>query len=78
MPNDHSRKALHAYVTDQAHERWHGFAAEQGVSVSAILEALATALDPESTPTGASCVELTDVVVEARRIDAKRRRRRRN
>ncbi len=78
VPNDHTRKALHAYVTDQAHERWHGFAAEQGVSVSAILEALATALDPEATPTDASCVELTHVVVEARRIDAKRRRRRRN
>lgn len=77
MPNEQSRKALHAYVTDQAHERWHGFAAEQGVSVSAILEALATALGPESTSPDASCVELTDIVVEARRIDAQRRRRRR-
>lgn len=78
VPNDNSRKALHAYVTDQAHERWHGFAAEQGVSVSAILEALATALDPDAAPTDTSCVELTNVVVEARRIDAQRRRRRRH
>lgn len=77
MPNEQSRKALHAYVTDQAHERWHGFAAEQGVSVSAILEALATALGPEAPSPGTTCVELTDVVVEARRIDAQRRRRRR-
>ncbi|MFT7601732.1 MAG: hypothetical protein ACI8TP_004693, partial [Acidimicrobiales bacterium] len=40
MSEDNGRKALHAYVSDDAHDQWHGFAAEQGVSVSAILEAL--------------------------------------
>lgn len=77
MPNDNSRKALHAYVTDEAHERWHGFAAEQGVSVSAILEALSGALDSDNGASQSDCVELTVIVVEARRIDAQRRRRRR-
>lgn len=75
MSNETSRKALHAYVTDNAHEQWHGFAAEQGVSVSAILEALAPALEAEE-PDG-STLEIDSIVTAARRIDAARRRRRR-
>ena len=38
-PDD--RKALHCYVSDDAHARWHGVADETGLTVSAILEALA-------------------------------------
>ena len=65
------RRALHAFVSDQAHDRWHDFAAEQGVSVSAVLEALAPVL--------ADLDGQGDVVVKAaRRIDAERRRRRRS
>lgn len=64
------RKALHAYVTDGAHDQWHEFAAEQGVSVSAILEALAPELDQAATD------GTTKLVTTARQIDAKRRRRR--
>ncbi len=75
MSNETSRKALHAYVTDNAHEQWHGFAAEQGVSVSAILEALAPALDVEEQE--GSTLEIDSIVTAARRIDAARRRRRR-
>jgi len=78
MSQENGRKALHAYVSDDAHEQWHGFAAEQGVSVSAILEALAPELDteakPEPTDLGA---RMTGVVKAARKIDAQRRRRRR-
>lgn len=74
MSNQSSRKALHAYVTDDAHEQWHGFAAEQGVSVSAVLEALAPALQVEiATPD--QLLELGSIITEARRIDAARRRR---
>ncbi len=69
--SDDSRRALHAYVSDSAHDQWHGFAAEQGVSVSAILEALATELNVEELE------ELEGVVKSARKIDASRRRRRR-
>ena len=36
-----SRKAIHAYLTPEAHDRWHDFAAEEGVSVSGLLEAIA-------------------------------------
>lgn len=35
------RRAIHAYLTPEAHDRWHDFAAEQGVSVSGLLEAIA-------------------------------------
>ena len=79
MTHEASRKALQAHVSNGAHDRWHGFAAEQGVSVSAILEALAPQLTvgshvPRDTCDGA---DLVHVVGQARRIDAKRRRRRR-
>ena len=78
VSQDSGRKALHAYVSDDAHDQWHGFAAEQGVSVSAILEALA----PELSAAQEENEELTDehfkgLVKAARRIDAQRRRRRR-
>lgn len=65
-----SRKALHAYVSDVAHEQWHGFAAEQGVSVSAMLEVLGGELENSGD-------RYHQLVVAARRIDAARRRRRR-
>lgn|GEM_PF-1654342 len=78
MSNDNGRKALHAYVSDDAHDNWHGFAAEQGVSVSAILEALAPELDLEGSLTHEQLGQrLNTVVKSARKIDAERRRRRR-
>lgn len=61
------RKALHAYVSDQAHEQWHGYAAEQGVSVSAILEALAPHLTNPAWD--------DHLITTARDIDTQRRRR---
>ncbi len=78
MSQDKGRKALHAYVSDDAHDQWHGFAAEQGVSVSAILEALAPELDTDAQNEAADLgSRLTAVVKAARKIDAQRRRRRR-
>ena len=72
------RKALHAYLSDDAHELWHTFAAQEGVSVSAVLEALATELDFSSDTSDAPMKErLNEVVTIARRTDASRRRRRR-
>ena len=64
------RKALHAYMSDEAHETWHEYAARMGVSVSGLLEALADqgALD--------SFAEASEVVQDARRVDTDRRRRR--
>jgi hypothetical protein len=72
------RKALHAYLSDDAHERWHTFAAQEGVSVSAVLEALADELDFGSAGSQELMRErLSAVVATARRTDANRRRRRR-
>ena len=77
MSQDNGRKALHAYVSDDAHDQWHGFAAEQGVSVSAILEALAPELDTTPRTEAVDLPTRLDRVVQtARKIDAQRRRRR--
>jgi hypothetical protein len=37
-----TRKAIHAYLSPEAHDAWHDFAAENGVSVSGLLEAIAS------------------------------------
>ncbi len=71
------RKALHAFLSDEAHEQWHSFAGEFGVSVSAILEVLGKHLvggahSPQAMVSEAS---IEDFVADARRIDATRRRR---
>lgn len=66
-PTAPNRKALHAYVTDEAHDAWHDFAATNGVSVSALLEVMAFGLAVDAEP--------VDLVTEARRVDAERRRR---
>ncbi len=61
------RKALHAYVSDDAHEQWHGTCAAHGISASALLEALAPEL--------ADMLATDDVLVKAaRKVDADRRR----
>lgn len=71
MASQADRRAIHAYVTEEAHDHWHEFAAEQGVSVSAVLEALAAELCGVADGSTA----LDAVVINARRIDASRRRR---
>ena len=67
------RKALHAYLSDDAHNVWHDRAAAYGVSVSAMLEAIALSIDEidseEDWGTG------TEIVSRARTIDTDRRRR---
>ncbi len=78
MAEIEGRKALHAYVSDDAHDHWHDFCAEQGISVSALLEALAPALDIEAVESKQPKSErLASLITEARKIDAARRRRRR-
>lgn len=63
-----SKKAVHAYVSNGAHDQWHDFAAQNGVSVSALLEVLAAELNDSEE-------QYQPLVVAARRIDASRRRR---
>ncbi len=64
------RKALHAYLSDEAHETWHALAAEYGVSVSGLLEAMA----PDLVAKGAS-TRYDATIKRARKVDVERRRR---
>jgi hypothetical protein len=72
------RRALHAYLSREAHDAWHDFAAEQGVSVSGLLEASGQNLAPVVEGNAQLRKEQQDLVEAARKIDAARRRRRRN
>ncbi len=69
-----SRRALHAYLSDDAHDTWHNVAADLGCSVSAMLEAMAANFD-QSTDERAIDDRVSVIVKKARRIDAERRRR---
>ena len=73
MASPTDRAPIHAYVTDTAHQQWHNFAAEQGASVSALLEAFA----PQLTTHGQLDPHLDSVVKTARKTDAARRSRKR-
>jgi hypothetical protein len=73
-----ARRAIHAYLTPEAHDRWHDFAAEQGVSVSGLLEAIARDWK-EQLDSGANLPDnVEDLAKVARKIDAARRRRQRS
>lgn len=67
---DPGRKAIHCYTSDEAHDHWHEAAAEHGVSVSAIMEALAPMVDR-------LMVDEPYLARNARKVDAARRRRNR-
>jgi hypothetical protein len=72
-PND-QRRALHAYLSDDAHDTWHDVSANLGCSVSAMLEAMAVDFDRPRDERAIQ--ERVDTIVrKARRIDADRRRR---
>jgi|1185.fasta_scaffold18421_4 hypothetical protein len=68
------RQAIHAYLTDEAHEAWQTFAEDNGVSVTGLLEAFGQTLLEEMKEADAD--EIRQPWVKAgRRIDASRRRR---
>lgn len=69
-----NRRSLNAFVSHDAHERWHDFAAHNGVTVSALLEALSEHLTIRVD--GPVDRVLGDAVKSARLTDARRRRRR--
>lgn len=74
-----NRRALHAYVSDEAHDAWHDFAAENGVTVSGFLEALTPHLLAAADAADGDAVSLeaawADSIKGARAVDAQRRRR---
>ncbi|HEY5155273.1 MAG TPA: hypothetical protein VIJ47_11100 [Acidimicrobiales bacterium] len=70
-----SRKAIHAFLTPASHEAWHEMAAEHGVSVSALIEALAQDWADRKQGSEFDLPEIDALSRSARRIDASRRRR---
>ena len=72
------RRALHAYLTPEAHDSWHDFAAENGVSVSGMLEAYGQELREIMEGNAKPRKDQVALVDSARKIDAVRRRRRRS
>jgi hypothetical protein len=72
-----TRKAIHAYLSPEAHDSWHDFAAENGVSVSGLLEAIAQEWSERRSRGEQAYANEDDLVRAARRVDADRRRRKR-
>lgn len=71
---NHERRAIHAYLTPESHAVWHRVSDDAGVSLSALLEALAHDMSA-SPPEAGGLPRWADTVRDARRIDAERRRR---
>lgn len=72
-----TRRAIHAYLTPEAHDRWHDFAAEHGVSVSGLLEAIALDWKEQLDQGDDAADSIERLAKTARKIDAARRRRQR-
>jgi hypothetical protein len=73
-----TRKAIHAYLSPEAHDAWHDFAAEHGVSVSGLLEAIANEWATRLAQGEPALPDEDRLVRSARRVDAERRRRKRD
>lgn len=65
------RAAVHAYLSQGAHSGLQGFAVEQGVSMSALLEAFGNHLAENP----GKSVSATELVKAARLVDGERRQR---
>lgn len=72
-----TRKAIHAYLSPDAHDAWHDFAAENGVSVSGLLEAIANEWAARLARGEQALPDEERLVKTARKVDADRRRRKR-
>jgi hypothetical protein len=69
------RQAIHAYLSEQAHEAWQTFAEENGVSVTGLIEVLGLTLSDEIDAAGDAASIRQDWAKQGRKIDAQRRRR---
>ncbi|MCX7620153.1 MAG: hypothetical protein N2037_04825 [Acidimicrobiales bacterium] len=72
-----TRKAIHAYLSPEAHDAWHEFAAEHGVSVSGLLEALGLEWHEQLEADKLDSSRYESLTKSARKIDSQRRRRKR-
>jgi hypothetical protein len=68
------RKAIHAYLEPTSHEVWHTVSEDEGLSLSAFLEALAADMKSYPPHEGGH-PRWNDIVRSGRKIDALRRRR---
>jgi hypothetical protein len=67
------RKAIHAYITAEAHDTLYSFAEENATSVSALVESWLMDLREEIAADGMEIRQ--DWVKRARKVDSRRRRR---
>ena len=67
-----SVKTIHAAISAQAHDRWHNYCSEQGVSVSGLLEAIGELLQ---NPTPKTTTAFATTITRGRKYDAAARRR---
>lgn len=65
-----TRPSIHAYINQEAHDKWHDIAAAEGVSISALIQHL-----PDFLNEFAGNHATDELVKSARRTDAARRRR---
>lgn len=72
MPEE--RRAVHAYLTVESHDVWHRVSEEAGVTLSGFLEALAKDMG-EHPPGAGGHPRWAEIVTDARKVDARRRRR---
>lgn len=70
------RRALHCYLDPESHDILINFADDNGVSLTGLIEALATDLQAEMRKKGGAVKARQDWVMRARKVDALRRRRR--
>ena len=67
-------RAVHAYLSDDAHQTWQEVTTELGVSISGLVEAMGS--DLGRAPDDRALEPRLDTLVrQARRVDAERRRR---
>lgn len=66
---------LHASISEEALDIWRSFARSRGVSVTALLEVLASELDRLDQPEQKLPVRWRQLIAEARSVDAERRSR---
>lgn len=70
-----ARRAVHAYLSEHAHDGWSEFAEANGVSVTGLIEDFGRTLSDEIDDAGDAADIRQDWVKRARKIDADRRRR---
>lgn len=62
---------LNAFLTNESYEAWRDFCAEQGCTMTALIEAIGRHLPTATLRSGGI---ISDAIRDARRIDSERRR----